>query len=76
MNILFIVYVYVSELQTARSGLSSLQAECESHRLEAQERERDLGSQLTSLQQEVITKTQQLASYQSRVSEIFHTPER
>uniref|UniRef100_A0A8C1GIN9 Golgin subfamily A member 1 n=1 Tax=Cyprinus carpio TaxID=7962 RepID=A0A8C1GIN9_CYPCA len=58
------------ELQAVRSSLSSLQAECESRRLEAEEREREHNSQMTSLQQEVLTKTQQLSSYQSRVSDL------
>ncbi|XP_016112911.1 golgin subfamily A member 1-like [Sinocyclocheilus grahami] len=58
------------ELRAVRSSLSTLQAECESCRLEAEEREREHNSQLTSLQQEVLTKTQQLSSYQSRVSDL------
>lgn len=65
----------MSELKAARSSLSSLQAECESRRLEAEEREREHSSQLTSLQQEVVTKTQQLSSYQSQVGVCFYPPE-
>jgi len=75
-KLLFLIMcVCVSELKAARSSLSSLQAECESRRLEAEEREREHTSQLTSLQQEVLTQTQQLSSYQSQVSVCFYPPE-
>nr|XP_015222631.1 PREDICTED: golgin subfamily A member 1 isoform X3 [Lepisosteus oculatus] len=58
------------ELHAAQTRLAELQAEMEKQQGSAADRERDAGTQLSSLRQEVLTQTQQLEACQSQVADL------